>query len=360
MAETTLVGKVQTVLGPIEPGRLGVTSSHEHVLSDMSAYFQEPEKPSERHLADEPLSLDIVGWARAHRFSNKDNARLNDLELAVREVQRFRNAGGNSIVEMSQHGMNRDPAGLAIVARATGLNIIMGSGYYLGMSHPADMDGKSENLIANEIVDDILLGAAVDADGVAIKSGLIGEIGCSVPLSANERKVLRAAAAAQRRTGAPLDIHPGFSDENVLEIIGILEDSGASLSHTMISHVENFDYTLDTRIRILQAGCYVGYDNFGNLGYPHCYLGRVINLTTDLYRIRGIRELLDRGFLGQILLGQDLCFKDMYSCYGGYGYAHLLENAVPLMKDMGLTEHHIEALLVDNPRRFLTFESPVD
>ena len=79
----------------------------------------------------------------------------------------------------------------------------------------------------------------------------------------------------------------------------------------------------------------------------------MINLTTDLHRIRDIKELIDRGFLGQILLGQDLCFKDMYSCYGGYGYAHLLENAVPLMGDMGLTEREIDALLVDNPRRFL-------
>ena len=138
---------------------------------------------------------------------------------------RFKDAGGGTMVEMSQHGMSRDPAGLAQVALATGLNIVMGSGYYLGMSHPADMDEKTEDQIADEIVGDILEGA----DGTEIRAGLIGEIGCSVPLSANERKVLRAAAAAQRRTGAPMDIHPGFSDESVLEIIAILQDAGALL-----------------------------------------------------------------------------------------------------------------------------------
>jgi phosphotriesterase-related protein len=355
MAEATLVGKAQTVHGLVDPGVLGITSAHEHILSDMSAYFQEPEKPSEKHLADRPLSLDIIGWCRAHRFSNHDNARLNDPGLAIPEVLRFKDAGGDTIVEMSQHGMNRDPAGLAQIAQATGLNIVMGSGYYLGMSHPLGMDEKTEEQIADEIIADILEGA----DGTGIKAGLIGEIGCSVPLMANERKVLRAAAAAQRHTGAPMDIHPGFSDASALEIIAILQDAGASLDRTMISHVENFDYTLDTRLRILESGCFVGYDNFGNLGYPHCYLGRVINLTTDLHRIRDIKELIDRGFLSQILLGQDLCFKDMYSCYGGYGYGHLLENAVPLMRDMGLMEAEIDTLLVDNPRRFLTFGEPV-
>ena len=37
-----------------------------------------------------------------------------------------------------------------------------------------------------------------------IKSGIIGEVGCSWPLNDNERKVLRASAIAQKFTGAPM------------------------------------------------------------------------------------------------------------------------------------------------------------
>lgn len=44
-----------------------------------------------------------------------------------------------------------------------------------------------------------------------IKAGLIGEIGCSWPLTENEKKVLRAAARAQRRCGCALMTHPGRS-----------------------------------------------------------------------------------------------------------------------------------------------------
>lgn len=355
MSATTLVGMVQTVLGLIEPEAVGVASGHEHILSDMSAYYLEPEAAADRHRVRQPLSLENLAWARAHRFSNLDNMRLNDRDLAAAEVLRFKKAGGDTIVEMSPRGMCRDPEGLACVARATGVNIVMGSGYYLGISHPADMDQRSETQIADEIVGEIFQGA----DGTGVKPGMIGEIGCTKPLSPNEGKVLRAAAEAQSRTGAPMDIHPGFDDSSALRIVDILREAGASLRHTMISHMEVFDYTLETRLKLLEAGCYIGYDNFGNLGYPHLYLGRVVNLTTDLSRIKDIKELIGMGFVDQILLGQDVVFKDSLSTYGGYGYAHLLDNVVPLMRDMGIDERHISAMLVDNPRRFLTFEEPV-
>src|SRR4030042_416780 len=81
-------GKAQTVLGVIDGEQLGITSSHEHIIWDMSDY---------------------------------------------------KYAGGSTIVELSQNGLARDPLALARIARATGLNIIMGSGYYVGLSHPEDM-----------------------------------------------------------------------------------------------------------------------------------------------------------------------------------------------------------------------------
>ena len=36
MADNGIVGKAQTVLGAIEPDRLGVTLTHEHLLSEVA------------------------------------------------------------------------------------------------------------------------------------------------------------------------------------------------------------------------------------------------------------------------------------------------------------------------------------
>jgi len=41
--------------------------------------------------------------------------------------------------------------------------------------------------------------------------------------------------------------------------------------------------------------------------------------------------------------------------WGGPGYAHILENVVPLMRRKGFSGEQIHALLVDNPRRLMQF-----
>ena len=48
MGASQLSGKVQTVPGPIEPGALGVTQTHEHLLIDLGCYFAPPAEASER------------------------------------------------------------------------------------------------------------------------------------------------------------------------------------------------------------------------------------------------------------------------------------------------------------------------
>jgi len=45
--------------------------------------------------------------------------------------------------------------------------------------------------------------------------------------------------------------------------------------------------------------------------------------------------------------------------YGGWGYAHLLKNVVPLLKRRGFDESEITTLLVENPQRVLAWGAPV-
>ena len=97
------------------------------------------------------------------------------------------------------------PPGPARISRATGLSVVMGAGYYVPVSHPEGMDDMSEDDIAEEIVRDVTEGVGE----TGVRAGIIGEIGCVFPLSANVLKVVRAAARAQVRTGAPILIHPG-------------------------------------------------------------------------------------------------------------------------------------------------------
>ena len=66
-----------------------------------------------------------------------------------------------------------------------------------------------------------------------------------------------------------------------------------------------------------------------------------------------LREIA--GYINQILISSDMCRKHRLWSYGGPGYAHILENIVPLMREKGMTEESINTILVENPKRGITF-----
>jgi phosphotriesterase-related protein len=78
-------------------------------------------------------------------FGNLDNTMILDEQEAIDEVMLFRRAGGFTIVDTTTLGLGRDPLALRRISPATGLNISMGAGYYVEMSHPKDMDQRSED-----------------------------------------------------------------------------------------------------------------------------------------------------------------------------------------------------------------------
>src|SRR5262249_2867565 len=142
---SALSGKALTVLGAVEGSALGITLPHEHLLIDFAVMFREPTGASEKTLAYQPVSLSNVGWVRQNFNANLDNLRLLDEQIARDEIMLFKHAGGHTVVDPTNVSLSRDPLALARIARATGLSIVMGAGYYVAAAHPADMDRRSED-----------------------------------------------------------------------------------------------------------------------------------------------------------------------------------------------------------------------
>ena len=71
-----LAGKIQTVLGPIDPERLGVTLTHEHLLSDVSVIQGPPDSASAKDFYHRPVSQDMMGRIRYHAAPNADNTQF--------------------------------------------------------------------------------------------------------------------------------------------------------------------------------------------------------------------------------------------------------------------------------------------
>ena len=63
--------------------------------------------------------------------------------------------------------------------------------------------------------------------------------------------------------GAPLIIHPGRSEESPLQIIDILEEAGADIPHTVMSHIDRTIFDNEKLLALAKRGCYLEYDLFG-------------------------------------------------------------------------------------------------
>jgi phosphotriesterase-related protein len=350
-----MAGRIQTVLGPIEPEELGITLSHEHIVIDGSSWFIEPPEASEKHLAYQPVSLENLWWVRYHWFQNLDDVRHLSEEEAVTELSHFRMAGGGTVVDMSPGDLGRDPMALARISRATGLHIVMGSGHYLAMSMRPGFESVEEGKVLEEIVRDITIGVG----DTGIKAGVIGEIACSAEMDPREIKSLRAAAKAQQITGANLHIHP---DPTVFRTVEVIEAAGADPSRTTIAHIDVRRLLgFDDRLRLLSKGYTLEYDSFGREGYYPLYLrtartsNECVDLPNDHQRINELIEMVRAGFGSQLLISQDIWNKHHCRKYGGFGYDHILRNALPVMRAKGLTDDEMRAILIDNPKRVLAF-----
>jgi phosphotriesterase-related protein len=347
-------GKVQTVLGLIEPDSLGITLPHEHLVANGSrCYFCEPEQENDKWMAHAPVSLDNLWWLRYNTMNNRDNFDMSDVQLISRELLRFKDVGGRSVVELTSDDHGRDAVKLKKISESTGVNVIMGAGFYVAASHSDEVLSLSEAEMADRIVRDITVGVG----DTGIRAGIIGEIGCTAPLHDNERKALRAAAVAQRRTGAPLNIHPSKSDELLLENVGILKDAGADMSRVVISHVDGDRHAPGVMKKLAEDGYYLEFDTFG---YEHWMVTKYWHkfLPSDTQRVDEIMELIAAGHLKQILMSHDIYFKHTLTAYAGAGYSHILRNVVPLMRAKGVTDEMIHTIMVENPKRMLTFAPP--
>ncbi len=342
--------KVLTVQGPIESAKVGLTLTHEHLLINFSTVLTEPEEASQIAFMDQPVSLENLWWVRHNWTSSKDNLRLLDEQTAIAEAGEFFRSGGSTLVDVTSIGIGRDPQALLRISRATGLNVVMGSGYYVDQTHSEWVRKAEVDELARSIIKDVDEGA----NGSSIRAGIIGEIGCSWPWTDSEKKVLEAAVMAQRETGAPLLIHPGRNENAPLELLKAVDEWGGDLRRTVMGHTERTIYDRGILDEVAATGVYLNFDLFGHDGsyYP---LAPESHMPADHERIEMIEHLIGDGRSSQVLLAHDVCSKHRLKKYGGHGYDHIPARVVPRMRARGMHEEDVRMVLVDNPTRMLTF-----
>jgi phosphotriesterase-related protein len=303
-------GFVRTVAGDVDSAALGVTYCHEHLVT----------RPAERFGED---------------------LRLDDEERAAEELERFRAVGGSAIVDATTPEFGRDADALRRLSERTGVHVVATTGhvseeYWRGV---LDLAGRDAAELAAEYVGELEVGI----DGGAVKAGVI-KAGTSQggPTDA-EHALLRAAAAAQAETGAPITTHT-TAGTGALAQVDALAAADADIEHVCIGHVDRL-LDLDLHLELAGRGVFLGYDCVSKEQYA-----------PDEERVRFIVRLVEAGHGGRICLSGDLARRSYLEAWGGSpGYRHLLEAFLPRLRAAGLDDDTVRSLVVDNPARFLTW-----
>ena len=341
--------RVQTVLGPVAPEKLGATLMHEHApIVDWSELYETRLAPwgeiREAVIARTATMLDVF-----HRS-------LGELP------------GPGTVVETTPIRVGRDPQLLVDLAKRTQVHIIASTGFWceaLAPQHPwatrLSVEPEGAKKMAELFIREITAGME-DPNGkwgerfTNIRAGII-KIGTSSYMRPSELVCHKAAAIASQETGCPITTHT--TQGGGLEQAQLLLQHGVKPEKIIIGH-QGFrddreqDDAGDYHRLLAGLGCYVQFDRVGHDKY------------TIASQAKQIKRLLDRGFVKQLLLSHD---HAPYVCQNFTAQQKTVENCkqleadytivksqlAPALAQLGVSAADLYTILVENPKRALAF-----
>lgn len=336
--------QVNTVRGPVSSRDLGMTLTHEHLVVDWTARMVAPEKAAERELYEADVNASMNWLLTENPGCCLDNALLDDIDGVIKELENFANSGGRTIVECSNGDIGRNPVALREISEMSGLNIIMGSGWYVHPFH----DSARATATADDLCEELLAEFAEGVGGTGVKPGIIGEIGVSPLFTEAEKTCLRAACRAQRQIGVPLYVHlPGWQ-RRALEVLNIaIEQEGVAPEAIVLCHMDPSGEDVGYQRAVAERGAWLEFDMIGMLNY---YAGEGQSPAPEQTAV-AIAGLIRDGHGGRILLSHDLAVKSMWTRNGGNGVGYVSRLFMPRLERHGVPASVVADLLTVNPRR---------
>jgi phosphotriesterase-related protein len=321
---------VETVRGPVETSELGRTYMHEHIFvltPDVQTNFPEE-------------------WGR-------EEDRVAD---AVAKLEAAAAQGTRTFVDPTVIGLGRYiPRIQAIAERVPQLNIVVATGCYTydhvpfffhfrGPALAAAVGMDIPDPMVDMFVKDITEGIAGTGVKAAFLKCAIDEQGMTNDVA----RIMRAVARAHRRTGAPITVHTHPASHTGVDVKKLLcDEEGVDPTRVVLGH--SGDSTeMDHLAELADHGFVLGMDRFGIHAGANTFEGRC-----DV-----VVELCRRGYAGRMVLSHDAaCYIDwidpnVISIMDKWNYLHIEQDVLPYLREHGVSEDQIDAMLVANPRRY--------
>jgi phosphotriesterase-related protein len=315
---------INTTTGSITEAELGRTLIHEHVLAAFPGWYLDTRLPA-------PDRADAI-------------ARVTDA------FQRLHAYGIRSVVDPCPADLGRDVEFCAEVSQRSGVTLICTTGVYT----EAQGIPYTFKHLPTEAIAEIYQREIEDGIGrTGIKAGLIKIATGDGVVSPYEQRMLTAAARAAKATGVPLLSHT----ENCScghDQIDIVTGEGVAAHRLLVGHSDGRD-DHEYQASLAARGAYVGFDRFG-----------LTVFNSDESRMKNLRQMIDAGYRDQVMVSQDSvnCWfgavpgvgtaEDIAKLLPNWTMTHLFERIFPALLAEGVSQGDLDAILLDNPRRFFS------
>ena len=304
---------IQTVMGKISTAEVGATDIHDHLIGSPPSVYASQD-------------ADLV---------------LHDEAAALEELHRFKDAGGNTLVEFTTIDYGRDPHAIRRLAKKSGVHIVAVTGFNKGKFSNLIIGDRSVEDVSDQILRDFQKSGM---DGSGVIPGVVKAATSLNGMTRAEEISLLTAARVHRETGVPVMTHTeagtfGSEQLDILTHHGVLPER-ITLCH-MDRHLD-FDY----HVSLAKRGCFLSFDQIGKTKYA-----------TDQARADMLIRLVKAGFAEKLLLGGDYARLSYWKSHGGnLGPAFLLTNFVPLLLQSGLPQTEVDHMIMNNPRKALALQ----
>jgi phosphotriesterase-related protein len=316
---------IETLGGPLDTSELGTVLMHEHVFN-ITAEIQ-----------------------IAHPGFNGWDPEV-EIPRAQEKLREVKQAGIDTLVELSPIGLGRSLELIRGACEGTGLGVVLATGLYTYdvLPRPWHFSGPGTMLDGEEPLDTLMRADLTDGiEGSGVKPGILKCAIDAAGLTEHVERVVRSVCRIHRETGTPVCVHTSSPHERGRDALRVLREEGVDPARVMLAHCGDTT-DLGYLEEMAASGALLGMDRFG-----------LDILLPFEERVSTVVAMCERGHADKMILSQDAsCFTDWFppglieQVSPNWYYLHVTQDVIPALMERGVSQEQVDLMMRENARRF--------
>lgn len=273
---------------------------------------------------------------------------IDNEQLTIQELKRFKEIGGRTIVDAQPVGAGRMEKNLVRASHDTDIQIISATGFHKldFYSNNHWIFNYNKKQLKEVFIHELIKGMYIETENqepnefISNRAGYIKVAIDEQRLADDDKKWFDAAAEASLFTGAPLMCHTESKKQAIFLTDYFIHQHGIEPQQIILCHLDRTLDQLDVHIELADRGVFLEYDTIGRFKYH-----------SDEAEADMIVHMLSHGMEENLLLSLDTTRQRLKSYGGEIGIDHLQMVFLPLLKRKGVDEQTLNDIMTINPAK---------